>query len=145
MTNDKGNTPMGGDLPEDRTGSSPAPVSRNVWAIDTLIEEVVALFPGTKYETGSPNVFNANMFVAFTPAEENEVDLHLLLLTLEEVDERIATVQSDGDGRVIVGIAANPVLRDSRKPFGVKDAAVGLDLESADAEASDETDEEDEK
>ena len=120
---------MGGNVPEEYD-PRPQPLgNRNVWAIDVLIEEVKALFD-TKVETSEPNWLNANTVVDFTTDDEDEwVDMALVFPVLED-DERIESVVADGQARVItVRVVANAVLYDTREPFGLDSAVLGLDRE----------------
>lgn len=122
-------TPMGGNLPEDAIGQADPLLNRNCWAIDTLIAEVTPLF-GTGVATSTPNRFNANLLVEFTPEPKDAEDLAALLETMVEVDDRIELVYVDnGKSKIRVKMWDHPITMDTRDSFGIADATLGLDRE----------------
>lgn len=91
---------------------------RNVYALDTLVKEVVALFSETTYEVSNRTRFNAALDVQFDTHESSGLSV---LLSLVEDDERVAEVVVDVDD-VLVRFRGNPRLQDSREPFGLAEA-----------------------
>ena len=124
---DEKNVPMGGNVPEESRGQAEALSNRNVWAIDVLIEEVASLFR-TKAETSEPNWLNANTVVTFTPAEDEWADMAVVMPAIFD-DERVESVLVSHENTITVKMVANAVLYDTRDPFGLDDAVLGLDRE----------------
>lgn len=120
-TEDAALAPMDPDAPEIPAGTAPvANRQRNAYAIDTLISEVLEVFPETTHEVSGYNQFNTALHVAFHPEEFERVDE---VLSLIEVDERVQEVLVEPEDRtILVALHPNMRLQDLRDPFNIKHA-----------------------
>lgn len=117
-----------GGVSRESTSDEIVPTGRNCWAIDTLIEEVTALFK-TEVETYNPSRFNANLTVVFRPEKQEREDMGAVMPSLEE-DPRVESVYfTADDSKITVRFYPDPILQDTRDPFVLADAVMGLDRE----------------
>lgn len=88
---------------------------RNAYALDTLIEEVLSVFPETTYEVSGYNAFNTALHVVFHTEEFERLDE---LISMVADDHRIEEVLYESEDRTIL-VALRPNLRtqDLRTPF----------------------------
>lgn len=93
---------------------------RNVYALQTLIDEVRELFPETVVETSGYDGRNAAHDVTFT-LDTGDAILADLLTRVDD-DERVEEVIDDGDMQVLVSFHHNARLQDKRDPFGLSEA-----------------------
>lgn len=99
---------------------------RMTYGMETLVAEVLALFPETTYETSNVNPRNVAFDVQFDitsfGADPHEV---ATLIGLTEDDERIFEVSAN-QTHVLVSFVNNPTLMDNRDPYGLADAWIVL-------------------
>lgn len=98
---------------------------RSVYALDTLVEEVKALFPETTYEVSNFDGRNAAHDVQFqiTSEADNAALPELLGLAIPASDPRVEEILLDAeDGLLLVSFYKNARVQDSREPFGLNDA-----------------------
>lgn len=105
---------------EQTTPVKPSNNPRDAYAVLTLVNEVMDLFPETSYETSGPNSFNTNLVVAFDDSESSDL---YPLLTLVESDARVLRVDRDSiEHRTFVEFHNSFRTQDSRAPFGLAGA-----------------------
>lgn len=106
--------------------------ARNVYAMDTLIAEVLDLFPETVVETNDVDGRNAAHTVGFSVEGREEKPILLTILELLVSDPRILSVGADDEvGLVWVAFTHNARLKDSREPFNLS-AAFSVLIEQED-------------
>jgi len=117
---DKAPEPMDSDAPETTNAAPVTNRQRNAYAVDTLIAEVLEVFPETTYEVSGYNQFNTALHVAFHPDEFERVDEVLALI---EHDERVQEVIAEpSDHTILVALHPNLRLQDLRDPFNIAEA-----------------------
>lgn len=115
--------PMDATTRERLVGQPKTNRERNAYALDVLIEEVLALFPETTYEVSGRDGRNTALHVQFYAEDE---DLWTLLGLLDN-DPRIEEVLfEESDRLVLVALRPNLRTQDSRDPFGLDDAYLTL-------------------
>lgn len=87
-------------------------LSRNAYALDTLADEVTALFPGTGRTFGDPNAGKVALSVTFAL----EDPLLGEALRLVKDDPRVSGVGAN-DAEALVMVHDDARTRDSREPF----------------------------
>lgn len=98
---------------------------RACWAIETLREEIEALFPETAHDYSAYNGRNTALGVTFdlSMLDDEDFDIALDVLNLAVSDLRVADVQHDvKEQTVYVEMHSNARTQDSRTPFGLADA-----------------------
>lgn len=98
---------------------------RACWAVETLAEEVTALFPETAVEHSAYNGRNTALGVTFdcTMLDDEDWTVARKVIGLIPVDARVQEIVVDGDQRALyVEMFANARTQDSREPFGLADA-----------------------
>lgn len=109
--------PMDPSVQESITPKPQRNRERNGYAMQTLIDEMVDLFPDLPYETSEPREFNVRTLVTF-----KEPHLSALLLLIQG-DPRVADVRPDPEaGETSVEFHASLRTQDSRDPFGLAEA-----------------------
>lgn len=126
MDPDASETPVPVNADGVQDPSRHAPYSaRNCWALEVLVEEVVALYPEVDVTTTDVTSRKVGIEVTFggwdADHEENEPLLPAVLACVEG-DSRVAEVTETGTQGVSVRMHANPVTMDQRDPFGIRDA-----------------------
>lgn len=98
---------------------------RTAYAVETLISEVEAVFPGVDYTLTNRNGRGVALGVTFFGSEETVSDLGNLLLLMNDPayseDHRIEEVTEDAEG-VHVLFFNRSLLQDSRESFGLAGA-----------------------
>lgn len=114
--------PMDPSILESVTGTAKPNRKRRAYALHTLINEVLDLFPETTYEVSGYDGLNAALDVQFYVEHAGLA----ALLWLVESDERVREVISelaagqDGGGEeFLVSLKPNARTKDSREPFGL--------------------------
>lgn len=98
---------------------------RLAYALETLIAEVMELFPETLHEVSNYNGRNVALDVRFH--SEDDFDDLSTLLRLVADDARVAEVLVDeDDSYVLVALRPNPRTQDLRDPFNLGDALLVL-------------------
>lgn len=116
----KGPEPMDPSVPEVSQARPVRNRGRNAYALDTLIEEVLALFPETTHEVSGRNQFNTHLHVSFHTEEFERLDE---LLALVEGDHRVEEVLMEAEDRtILVALRPNMRTQDSRDSFGLAEA-----------------------
>lgn len=113
--------PMDASAPTAPAGTVPiANRQRNAYALDTLIAEVLEVFPETTHEVSGYNALNTALHVAFHPEEFERLDE---VLSLIEDDVRVEEVLAEReDHTILVALHPNLRLQDLREPFNIKAA-----------------------
>lgn len=119
-TTSTGPEPMDANAPEvSGEGRVSSNTARNVYALDTLVAEVLELFPETDISVSDVDGRNAAHDVQFSYSEGgSELES---LLTLVGDDERVNEVLID-ETSVLVAFTHNARLKDNREPFHLGDA-----------------------
>lgn len=89
-------------------------LARNAYALDTLVDEVTALFPTTARTFGDPNGANVALSVTFSLDEDNE-DLRRIIPLLVN-DPRVSGV-GVSNTEALVMVHSDARTQDSREPF----------------------------
>lgn len=128
-----------GDGPNRGTAKATPNRQRQCWAIDTLVAEVLALFPETPVEYSNHNAFNAALGVTFdlTGMDGGDSVVFNNLLDILGTDERVAEVWKADYDQTYVGMRPVAALYDRRDVFGLADAYTIL-VDGEDGEADDE-------
>jgi hypothetical protein len=131
MSNDdKTAQPMDAGAEETSTPMAAMPNERNARALDTLISEVVALFPETTYEVGNRNGRGVALSVTFAT---HETDGLPALLSLVAGDARVLDVTYDEqEDSVLVHLWNRGRTQDLRDSFNLADAWLVLSDDEAD-------------
>lgn len=120
--------PMDPSINETATPVQRSANPRNAYTIDTIIAEVLAIYPDTPYEVGDRTALNVATSVRFdlvgaaAPDLDDSTDavsLPDLLALLDVTDPRLAEI-SPSEGYVRVRASART--QDSREPFGFAEA-----------------------
>jgi hypothetical protein len=122
---DSGPKMMDPSIPEASVAAPQANTGRPCWAIETLREEVQALFPETAIEYSAYNGRNTALGVTFDCAMLDDEDWTIArkAVGLIPVDARVQEIVVDGDQRIIyAAMYSNARTQDSREPFGLADA-----------------------
>lgn len=109
--------PMDPSVHERVTGIAHHPRERNAYALDTLITEVMDLFPETTYEVSGRDLRGVALHVQFFIEHEGLA----ALLTLLDSDPRVEEVVRD-DEEVLVALRSSARTQDSRDSFGLTEA-----------------------
>lgn len=125
MTDDKKTQPMDATAPEGDAPEMYKPSERNTYAMEQLITEVEALFPGTIYTVSHRNQRGVAFDVLFSPLPDEDTDVRTLLVLMGDSayneDPRIEEVVSDQEG-VLVRFRNDPRIMDDRTEFGLAEA-----------------------
>lgn len=110
---------MDPSAPESLTPGVTVRKARLAYSVETLIEEVMDLFPETTYEPSDMNVWGARDGVTFvTDGIDGLGDLLRLLAS----DTRVKEITSDStEGLVDVQMHGSLRTMDSREPFGLSE------------------------
>lgn len=115
--------PMDATITEATTGTAHVNHQRQCYAMETLIKEVLDLFPDTPFEVSNFDGRNTGHDVTFdataVPEDERTTFNNLLLLT--ETDIRVKTV-TVADDEVLVEFTNDPRFQDMRLTFGLTSA-----------------------
>lgn len=122
---DNGPKMMDPSIPETAVATPRGNKSRPCWAIETLRQEVEALFPETAVEYSAYTRYNAALGVSFDCSMLDDEDWTIArkAIGLIPVDARVQGIVVDGGQRAIyVEMLSNARTQDSRMPFGLADA-----------------------
>ena len=96
---------------------------RDCYAIETLADEVLDLFPGTEVQTSNYTILNTAVDVQFAVGEQGDRGLLTLLSLLPKTDGRVLAVEIDEeDGLALVRMRPNLRTQDSRESFALSRA-----------------------
>lgn len=114
---------MDPDLQESSLSTDAALViARHCYSIDTLVSEVLGLFPETIVTYGDPNGRDVALSATFETEESGFGPLREIL-SIVGLGERIAMVSTDlVGGRITVFVRNTPATYDSREQFGLAEA-----------------------
>lgn len=112
---------MDDSILENMVGSMHQNNQRMAYALKTLIDEVLELFPETPYEISNFNGRNTALDVTFELISSNQPDELYDLLFLATSDDRVQGVILEDD-KVLVSLKADTRTQDIRRSFGLADA-----------------------
>lgn len=100
-------------------------VTRNCWALETLVREMLDLFPETGVAFGNYDGRNTALDAVFdlSMLDPEDRDLAAALLQMLTVDHRVDdAVYEESEALATVSIKSGPRTQDLRDPFGLADA-----------------------
>lgn len=121
MSDDKKAQPMDPSAKEKAVGTPAMNTERVCYALSTLVDEVLELFPETPVEYSNYDGRNTALDATFDLTADPDGDTLGALLGLLSSEPRVREVQVDG-GTALVGMVSNPRTQDKRDGFGLADA-----------------------